>query len=59
MITMHPGEYLAMSYVEPYKISPAQLSVGLGLPLLDIERLLAKEIELTAEMGLAFTTRSR
>lgn len=52
MITMHLGEYLAMSYVEPYKISPAQLSVGLGLPLLDIERLLAKETELTAEMAV-------
>jgi addiction module HigA family antidote len=50
--TMHPGEYLAMSYVEPYNISQIELSAGLGLPLPDIERLLAEEIELTAEMAL-------
>ena len=52
MITMHPGEYLAMSYIELYKISPIQLSVGLGLPLPDVERLLSEEMELTAEMAV-------
>jgi addiction module HigA family antidote len=45
---MHPGEYLALSYVEPYKISPAELANCLGLPLADVEQLLAQEMDLTA-----------
>lgn len=52
MITMHPGEYLTLSYVEPNKISPAALAEGLGLPLQDVERLLAGEADLTAEMAV-------
>ena len=52
MITMHPGEYLALSYVEPYKISPAELAERLGIPLTDVERLLAEEVELTAETAV-------
>lgn len=52
MITMHPGEYLTLSYVEPNKFSPAALAEGLGLPLQDVEHLLAKEMDLTAEMAV-------
>jgi plasmid maintenance system antidote protein VapI len=54
MITMHPGEYLSLSYVEPYKISSAELSERLGLPVLTIDGLLMQEIELTAEMAVRF-----
>ena len=52
MITMHPGEYLALSYVEPYKLSAEALSERLGLPLQTIHGLLAEEIDLTAEMAV-------
>lgn len=52
MITMHPGEYLALSYVEPYKISPAELAERLGLSLSDVEQLLAQKKELTAETAV-------
>ncbi|WP_147328125.1 MULTISPECIES: HigA family addiction module antitoxin [unclassified Duganella] len=52
MITMHPGEYLFLSYVEPYKISHEELADRLGLPLQVVEGLLAEEIELTAEMAV-------
>lgn len=54
MITMHPGEYLSLSYVEPYKISSAELADRLGLPMQTIDGLLKKEIELTAEMAVRF-----
>ena len=49
-MTMHPGEYLFLSYVEAQKISHEELADRLGLPLQVVESLLAEEIELTAEM---------
>lgn len=52
MITMHPGEYLFLTYVEPQKISCGELAGRLGLPLQVVEDLLAKEIALTAEMAV-------
>ncbi|WP_141753315.1 HigA family addiction module antitoxin [Duganella sp. HH101] len=52
MMTMHPGEYLLLSYVEPHKISPQELADRLGLPLKAVQGLLAEEIELTAEMAV-------
>lgn len=52
MITMHPGEYLSLSYVEPYKLSSAELSERLGLPEQVVDGLLAEEVELTAEMAV-------
>ncbi len=52
MITMHPGEYLFLTYVEPHKISCGELAGRLGLPLQVVEDLLAKEIALTAEMAV-------
>ena len=51
-MTMHPGEYLSLSYVEPHGISLDELAERLGLPLLDVKRLLAEEKELTAEMAV-------
>lgn len=52
MITMHPGEYLALSYIEPYKISPGQLAERLGLSLTDVEQLLTQATDLTAETAV-------
>jgi len=52
MITMHPGEYLFLPYVEPHKISHGELADRLRLPLQAVEGLLAKEIALTAEMAV-------
>ena len=51
-MTMHPGEYLTLSYIEPHGISSDELAERLGLPLLDVNRLLAEEKELTAEMAV-------
>lgn len=51
-MTMHPGEYLTLSYIEPHRIKPAELAKRLGMPLSDVERLLAKEMDLTAEMAV-------
>lgn len=54
MITMHPGEYLSLSYVEPYKISSSELAERLGLPVQTVDSLLKEEIALTAEMAVRF-----
>jgi len=54
MITMHPGEYLSLSYVEPYKLSSAELAERLGLPEQVVDGLLAEEVEMTAEMAVRF-----
>jgi addiction module HigA family antidote len=51
-MTMHPGEYLTLSYVEPNKFSPAELAERLGLALQDVECLLAEKMDLTAEMAV-------
>ncbi|GJI97748.1 transcriptional regulator [Duganella caerulea] len=52
MMTMHPGEYLFLSYVEPYKISPEELAARLGVSLQVVEGLLAEDIALTADMAI-------
>ena len=31
MDTMHPGEYFAMSHVEPYQIEAAEIAASLGV----------------------------
>lgn len=52
MMTMHPGEYLFLSYVEPYKISPEELADRMGVSLQVVEGLLAEDIALTADMAI-------
>jgi addiction module HigA family antidote len=51
---MHPGEYLSLSYIEPYKISSTDLAQRTGLPVEAIDAVLKKERELTAEMAVRF-----
>jgi len=52
MITMHPGEYLEMAYVEPYEIKQADLAESLGVSTAAISRLLACKSDLSPEMAV-------
>lgn len=52
MITMHPGEYLVMSYVEPYKLSQREMAGRLGVSAATVSRLLSQKAELTPELAV-------
>lgn len=52
MITMHPGEYLILSYVEPYKLSQRELADRLGVSTATVSRLLSQKAEVTPEMAV-------
>lgn len=52
MITMHPGEYLKMSYVEPYRLTQRGLAEALGISTAAISRLLACKADLSPEMAI-------
>lgn len=52
MITMHPGEYLEMAYVEPYEIKQADLAECLGVSTAAISRLLSCKSDLSPEMAV-------
>lgn len=52
MITMHPAEYFVLSYVEPYGLSPADISRCLGLPLDLVQSFLRRDLDLTPEMAV-------
>ncbi|MFA9216735.1 MAG: HigA family addiction module antitoxin [Sphingomonadaceae bacterium] len=52
MITMHPGEYLMLSYVEPFQLSQRELARRLGVSTAAISRLLAQKADLTPDMAV-------
>jgi len=52
MITMHPGQYLVLSYVEPYELSQRELAERLGVSAATVSRLLAQKADLTPEMAV-------
>jgi len=52
MVTMHPGEYFALSYVEPYQIEPAEIAACLGMPQELVMAFLARRAGVTAELAL-------
>lgn len=52
MITMHPGEYLEMAYVEPYEIKQAELAESLGVSTAAVSRLLSCKSDLSPEMAV-------
>lgn len=52
MITMHPGEYLKLSYIEHGPLDVGELASRLDIPLSEINALLAEEIDLTGEMAI-------
>jgi addiction module HigA family antidote len=49
---MHPGEYLAVSYVEPYELSQRELAERLGVSTAAVSRLLAGKADLSPEMAV-------
>jgi len=52
MITMHPGEYLAMCYVEPLNLTQKDLAESLGVSTPAVCRLLAGKSDLSPEMAV-------
>ena len=52
MITMHPGEYLMMSYVEPYRLSQRELAGRLGVSTAAVSRLLAHKSDLAPALAV-------
>lgn len=52
MITMHPGEYLALSYLEPLQISQAEIAHRLGVSSSSISRLVQGKADLSVDMAL-------
>lgn len=52
MITMHPGSYLAMAYVEPLGLTQAKLAEHLQVDKSTVSRLLHEDSDLTATMAV-------
>lgn len=52
MITMHPGEYLKLCYVEGYGLSQREIARRLGVSPAVISRLLAEKADMSPEMAV-------
>lgn len=52
MLTMHPGEYLEMAYLEPLQLSQKKLSDMLGVSPAAISRLVSGNSDLSPEMAV-------
>lgn len=52
MITMHPGNYLSMVYVEPLGLTQKQLSDHLQVDKSTVSRLLSEDLDLTPMMAV-------
>jgi addiction module HigA family antidote len=52
MITMHPGEYLQASYMEPHRLTQKDLAASLGVSTAAVSRLLAGKSDLSPEMAV-------
>lgn len=52
MITMHPGSYLSMVYVEPLGLTQVKLAEHLQVDKSTVSRLLNEESDLTAMMAV-------
>lgn len=52
MITMHPGEYLKLCYVQGYGLSQREIARRLGVSAAVVSRLLAEKADLSPEMAI-------
>lgn len=52
MITMHPGRYLAVAYVEPLGLTQGKLADHLQVDKSTVSRLLNEESDLTSMMAV-------
>ncbi len=52
MFTMHPGEYLQMSYIDPYNIKQCDLAESLDVSTSTVSRLVAGKADLSADMAV-------
>ncbi|NVD99806.1 HigA family addiction module antitoxin [Massilia sp. BJB1822] len=52
MVTMHPGEYLRLSYIERGPLDVAELASRLEIPLSELNALIAEERCITGELAI-------
>lgn len=52
MITMHPGEYISMAYLEPMDLSHTDLAKALDVSVSTISRIINKKADVTPVMAL-------
>lgn len=52
MITMHPGEYLKISYLEPMRISQALLAKKMSISTACLSRILNGKSDISVSMAL-------
>ncbi|MDN7820883.1 HigA family addiction module antitoxin [Burkholderia vietnamiensis] len=52
MITMHPGEYLQLAYMEPLGLQQVDVAKRLDISPSTLSRLISGSIELTAPMAV-------
>jgi len=52
MLTMHPGEFLKLSFVERKRISPAEIARRANVSVEEIEDLLEERADLSPELAV-------
>ncbi|MNL18821.1 putative HTH-type transcriptional regulator YbaQ [compost metagenome] len=52
MITMHPGEYLAMAYLDPLQMTQSELAKRLHVSTSAISRLVSGKADLSVDMAM-------
>lgn len=52
MITMHPGEYVKLCYIEGYRLSQREIARRLGVSAAVVSRVVAEKADLTPEMAI-------
>lgn len=52
MITMHPGEYITMAYLDPMDLSHTDLAKALDVSVSTVSRIVNKKADVTPVMAL-------
>ena len=52
MITMHPGEYITMAYLDPMELSLTDLAKALDVSVSTISRIINKKADVTPTMAV-------
>lgn len=51
---MHPGEYISMTYIEAMEMTQSEIAKCLNISPSTLSRIIAGQIDLTADMALRF-----